>query len=304
MAGGIITTGAHPKALWPGVKNWFGRAYDEYEAQYPDLVEVDTSEKAYEEEVESTGFGLATTKPQGESITYDSDSQGYTARYTPVVYGIGYIVTEEELDDNLYADVSRRRAPDLAFSLRQTKENVVANKYNRAFNASYTGGDGVTLLSTSHPSLAGNWSNKLSTPADFSESACEDLVTQIRQAKNSRGMAIRLQPVSLHVPVQLDFEAHRVLDSVLQNDSANNAINVLRSTKVIPKGVVCNQYFTSDSAWFIRTNARHGLKLFQRKDVAFKMDNDFDTSNAKAKATERYSVGWTDPRALYGSEGV
>jgi hypothetical protein len=304
MAGGIITTGAHPKALWPGVKNWFGRAYDEYEAQYPDLVEELDSDKAYEEEVESTGFGLATVKPQGEAITYDADSQGVTSRYTHVVYGIGYIVTEEELDDNLYADVSKRRAPDLAFSLRQTKENVVANKFNRAFNTSFTGADGKALCVTDHPSLIGNQSNRLTTDADFSESACEDLVTQIRQAKNSRGMAIKLQPVSLHVPVQVDFEAHRVLDSVLQNDTANNAINVLRSQKIIPKGIFCNQYFTNDSAWFIKTNARHGMKLFQRKAVAFKMDNDFDTSNAKAKATERYAVGWTDWRGYFGTQGV
>lgn len=304
MSGGVITTGAHPKALWPGVKNWFGRAYDEYEAQYPDLVDEETSEKAYEEEVESTGFGLATTKPQGESITYDSDSQGYTARYTHVVYGIGYVVTEEELEDNLYADVSRRRAPDLAFSLRQTKENVVANKYNRAFNSSYTGGDGKELLATDHPSLSGSQSNELSTPADLSESSIEDLVTQIRQAKNSRGMAIRLQPKSLVVPVQLDFEAHRILDSVQQSGTANNDINVLRSTKVIPQGIKCNQYLTSDSQWYIRTNARHGMKLFKRRAVVFKMDNDFDTANAKAKATERYAVGWTDWRGLYGSAGV
>lgn len=301
---GIITTGAHPKALWPGVKNWFGRAYDEYEAQYPDLVDTDTSEKAYEEEVESTGFGLATVKPQSESITYDSDSQGYTSRYTPVVYGIGYIVTEEELDDNLYADVSRRRAPDLAFSLRQTKENVVANKYNRGFNSNYAGGDGKELLATDHPSLSGSQANELATAADISEAAIEDLVTQIRQAKNSRGMAIRLQPQSIVVPVQLDFETHRILDSVQQSGSANNDVNVLRSSKIIPKGITCNQYLTSDSAWFIRTNARHGLKLFQRKPVVFKMDNDFDTSNAKAKATERYSVGHTDWRALFGTPGV
>lgn len=300
----VITTGAHPKSLMPGVRNWFGRAYDEYQPQYVELVDVETSDKAYEEEVESTGFGLATTKPQGDSITYDSDAQGYTSRYTPVVYGIGFIVTEEELEDNQYADVSRRRAPDLAFSLRQTKENVVANKYNRAFNSTYAGGDGKELLATDHPSLNGDWSNELATPADFAEQPLEDLLIQIGNAKNSRGMRIRLQAKSLIVPNQLRFEAHRVLMSNKQSGNANNDANAVKDMGIFTKGAAVNNYLTSDSSWFVRTNARHGLKLFQRRAVQLKTDEEFDTSNAKWKATERYAVGHTDPRALYGSAGV
>lgn len=301
---GAITTGLHPKALWPGVKAWFGRAYDEYQPQYTDLVDVETSDKAYEEEVESTGFGLAGIKPQGNSINYDSDSQGYTARYTHVTYGIGYMVTEEELEDDLYADVSKRRAPDLAFALRQTKENVVANKFNRAFNSAYKGGDGKEMIATDHPTLHGDQSNELATAADLSESAIEDMVTQIRQATNARGLKIRLQPVSLHIPTGLEWEANRILMSVLQNDTANNAINVLKATGAIPQGIKPNQYFTSSSAWFIKTNARHGAKLFQRRAVKLERDNDFDTSNAKVKSTERYSVGHSDWRCYYGTPGV
>ena len=303
MNGGIITTGNHPAALWPGVNAFFGRAYDEYEPQYTALVDVETSDKKYEEEVESTGFGLAHVKPESASITYDSDGQGYTARYTHVTYGLGYTVTEEELEDNLYEAVSKRRAPDLAFALRQTKENVVANVYNRATNASYTGGDGVSLGSTSHPTPNGTQSNRLATDADLSEAAIEDMVIQIRQAKNARGMRIKLMPRSLVVPAQLEFEAARILNSVLQNDTANNAVNVLKAMGTIPR-VDVNQYLTSSTRWFIRTNARHGLKLFQRRKVKFENDSEFDTSNAKAKATERYSTGWTDWRAIYMTDGV
>jgi hypothetical protein len=299
-----ITTGLHPKALWPGVLAWFGRAYDEYSPQYVDLVDVETSDKSYEEEVETTGFGMAGIKSQGASINYDSDSQGYTARYTHVTYGIGYMVTEEELEDNQYAEVSKRRAPDLAFALRQTKENVVANKFNRAFNSSYTGGDGVELCSTAHVTMYGNQSNRLATDADLSEAAIEDMIIQIRQATNARGLKIRLQPQSLHIPTNLEFEAYRILNSVLQNDTANNAVNVLKATGALPKGIKSNQYLTDVDAWFIRTNARHGMKLFQRRGVKVAKDNDFDTSNAKVKATERYSVGWSDWRCYYGTPGV
>lgn len=299
-----ITTGLHPKALWPGVKAWFGRAYDEWPAQYTDLVAIETSDKKYEEEVESTGFGMATIKPEGNSLNYDSDSQGYTKRFTHVTYAIGYMVTEEELSDNLYEEVSRRRSPDLAFALRQTKENVAANIFNRAFSTSYLGGDGVEFMATNHPTLNGNQQNELTTPADLSEAAIEDMVILIRQATNARGLKIRLQPRSLHVPTDLEFEAHRILDSILQNDTAQNAVNVLKSTGAIPEGIKVNQYFTSTTAWFIKTNARRGARMYQRWKVRMKKDNDFDTSNAKVKAYERYSVGWADWRGYYGTPGV
>ena len=304
MAGGVITTGSHPKALWPGVHAWFGRAYEEYAPEYVDLVDIETSDKAYEEEVESTGFGLASVKPQGRGFNYDTDSQGYTSRYTHLMYATGYIVTEEELEDNLYAEVSKRRAPDLAYALRQTKENVVALKYIRSSTAGYNGGDGVPLLSASHPTLFGLQSNILANNADLSEAAVEDLCIQIGQTRNARGLVMKLMPETLHVSVGQSFDAHRIMKSVLQADTSQNAINVLRQMNAIPGGIKVNHYFTSDSAWFIRTNARHGLKLFQRRPVKFEKDNDFDTSNAKAKATERYSVGWSDWRALFGTPGV
>ena len=299
-----ITTGAHPKALWPGIKEWFGRTYDEHPEEWVDLFDKETSDKAYEEDVEITSFGLAPVKNQGTSIDYDVESQGQVVRYTHVAYALGYVVTFEELRDDLYEVVSKRRAKMLAFSMRQTKENVGANVYNRAFSSSYTGGDGVSMISTAHPTLSGNQSNQLTTAADFSEAAAEDLCVQIMQAQNNKGLRISLMPESLHVPVQLHFEANRVLKSVLQNDTSNNAINVLRATNVFPKGIKMNHYFTSATAWFIRTNAPAGMKCYERDAIMFDQDNDFDTKNAKAACYERYSMGWSDFRGVFGTAGV
>lgn len=299
-----ITTGAHPKALWPGIKAWFGRTYDEHPEEWVDLFDKETSDKAYEEDVEITSFGLAPVKPQGTAINYDIESQGTVVRYTHVAYALGYVVTFEELRDDLYEVVSKRRSKMLAFSMRQTKENVCANVYNRAFSSSYTGGDGVAMCSSSHPSLSGNQSNLLTTAADISEAAIEDLTVQTMQATNNKGLRISLMPQSLHVPVQTWYEANRIMKSVLQNDSANNAVNVLKAMNVFPKGIKMNHYFTSATAWFIRTNAPEGLKYYERDAIMFDQDNDFDTKNAKAASYERYSVGWSDWRAIFATPGV
>jgi phage major head subunit gpT-like protein len=300
----VITTGNHPKELWPGVAAWFGRQYDEYESQYTKLFDTETSEKNYEEDVQVTGFGLASIKTEGASITYDTETQGFTKRYTHVVYGSGYIVTREELEDSQYEVVSKRRAQAMAFSARQTKENVTANVYNRGFNTAYTGGDGKRLLTTDHPSIAGDWSNVLATAADLSESSLEDMIIQIMGATNDRGLRISLQPKSLIVHRNDWFNANRILKSTLQNDTSNNSINALKATNALPGGIVVNQYLTDSDAWFIRTNAPRGMIYWQRRAYEFKQDNDFDTENAKAKFTERYAVGWTDPRGLYGSAGA
>lgn len=301
---GVITTGNHPKALWPGIKAWWGRSYNEHPMEWPDLFERDGSEKAYEEDVQVTGFGLAPKKPEGSGIAYDSETQGYTSRYTHVAYALGYIVTYEELRDNLYETVSRRRAQALAFSMRQTKETVLANVYNRAFNSAYTGGDGKELLATDHPTLSGNQSNELAVAADLSEASIEDMIIQIMGATNDRGLKISLMPQTLHVPRQLVFKANRILKSTLQNDTANNAINALKATNSLPGGTKVNHYFTDPDAWFIRTNAPRGMIHYDREPASFDQDNDFDTKNAKACSYERYSAGWTDFRGLYGSAGA
>jgi hypothetical protein len=302
---GVINTGAHPKAHWPGVKHFFGRAYDSWQPQWTDLVDVETSDKKYEEEVLSSGFGLATVKPEGDGITYDTDSQGYTARWMHVTYGTGFMVTEEELEDNLYPDLTRKRAPELADALNQTKEYVVANRIaNRAFSSSYPIGDSKALCASDHPSKVGSQSNLLANGADISEAAVEDLVNQIRGAVNDRGMKKKIMPRSLHVSLADDFEAHRIYDSVLQSNSAENNVNVIRTMKVFPEGIKANVYFTSDSNWFIKTNVRNGNKLYQRRAMRIQQDNDFDTANAKTKATERYSVNTGDWRGWYGAQGV
>lgn len=299
-----VTTGQIARLLWPGLNARWGTAYTEHPVEYTDLVDTFTSDKNYEEDQEMTGFGLAPIKTQGASVVYDTAGQGYTTRYTHIAYALGFIITHEALMDNLYEKIGMQRTGSLAFSMRQTKENVVANMYNRATNTNYLGGDGKPLLATDHPSLSGNQSNLLATAADLSEAALEDLAVQIMQATNSRGMKIALMPRSLIVSPALAFEATRILKSAQQNDSANNAINALKSMGLFPEGVKVNHYLTDPDAFYIRTNAPEGLKLFQREAVSFAQDGDFDTSNLKYKAYERYSTGWSDWRALFGSPGA
>ncbi|MFB6449260.1 Mu-like prophage major head subunit gpT family protein [Bradyrhizobium tunisiense] len=300
MPAGTITTGNHPKALWPGMHAFFGTTYGEYKEEWRDLVNVEKSSKNYEEDTLVTGFGQMPVKLEGSGVSYDSETQGFTKRYTHTVWGLGYIVTQEEMEDNLYEAVSKKRIKRLAFSARQTKENIVANVYNRAFNTSYTGGDAKALCVTDHPSTAGNWSNRLSTDADLSEASLEDMMIQIAQAKNDRGHVINLKAMKLIVPSNLMFEAKRILKSDQQNDTANNAINALKGML----DYTVNHYLTDADAWFIKTDCQYGLQLFERRALAFTQDNDFDTENAKAKCTMRFSVGWTDPRSLYATQGA
>jgi hypothetical protein len=298
-----ITTGQIAKLLRPGLNAIWGTKYTEHEKQWLDLVDKSTSEMSYEEDQELLSFGLAPIKPQGESTVYDTTSQGTTTRYSHIAYSLGFVITHEAMMDNLYTKIGTQRTGSLAFSMRQTKENVVANMYNRGFNSAYTGGDGKEMLATDHPSLAGNQSNELATPADLSEASIEDLCIQIMNTVNSRGLKVSIKPRRLIVSTANTFEAARILKSTLQNDTANNAINALRSVGMFPDGVAVNQYLTDTDAWFIRTDAPDGLKLFQREDASFRQDGDFDTDNLKYKAYERYSSGWTDWRGVFGSAG-
>lgn len=301
---GIITTASHPKALWPGIKAWWGQVYDEHKEEYSQLFDSDTSSMNYEEDVQLTGFGLAPVKSEGSGVAYDSEIQGFTTRYTHVAYALGYIVTKEELDDNLYEQVSRRRSAALAMSFRQTKENVGANIYNRAFNGTYLGGDGVALCSTAHPNTSGGtFANTPTVAADLSEASLEDALTAIMGFQNDRGLLINVMPRSLVVARQNWWNANRIMKSAYTPSTANNAVNVLVATNALPEGIVMNHYLTSPNAWFVRTNIQNGLKYYSRVGIQFDQDNDFDTMNAKAKGYERYSFGWTDPRAIYGVNG-
>ena len=301
---GIITTASHPKALWPGIKAWWGQVYDEHPEEYSKLFDSDTSRQNYEEDVQLTGFGLAPVKSEGAGVAYDSEIQGFTTRYTHVAYALGYIVTKEELDDNLYEQVSRRRAAALAMSFRQTKENIGANIYNRAFNSTYKGGDGVELCSTAHPNTSGGtFANTPTVAADLSEASLEDALTALMGFQNDRGLLINVMPRSLIVARQNWWNANRILKSAYTPSTANNAVNVLVATNALPEGIVMNHYLTSPNAWFVRTNIQNGMKYYSRVGIQFDQDNDFDTMNAKAKGYERYSFGWTDPRAIYGVNG-
>jgi hypothetical protein len=299
----VIATGNHPKALWPGVNSWFGAKYDEHEAQYTKLFDMKSSNKNFEELVQQTGFGLAPVKPEGSGTAYDSHQQGYTARGTNVAYSLGYIVTREELADNLYEEVSMRRAGSLAFSMAQTRENVGANIYNRVITAGYTGGDGVVLGSTAHPSVSGNQSNILATAADLSEASLEDLTIQIMDALDPKGLKISLRPKCLVIPTALVYDAQRILKSNLRVGTADNDTNALKLVGAIPE-IVVNNYLTDADAWFIRTNAPDSLVWFDREAVQFSKDTDFDTDNAKAKGYMRFIPFWGDWRGLYSSSGA
>ena len=303
---GLITTASHPKALWPGIKQWWGQTYDEHQVEYTDLFDSETSTMNYEEDVQLTGFGLVPQKPEGAGVQYDSEVQGFTTRYTHIAYALGYIVTKEELDDNLYEQVSRKRAAALAMSFRQTKENVAANVYNRAFSNTYAGGDSVSLANTAHPNTSGGtWSNRPTVDVDLSEAALEDAIIAIMGLQNDRGLLINIMPRTLIIPRQQVFNAQRILHSSYQTGNANNDINVIKSGNYIPGGFKVNHYLTSPNAWFIRNTipGKTGMKYYERVGMQFDQDNDFDTMNAKAKGYERYSFGWSDPRAIWGVNG-
>lgn len=305
MAGGIINTGTHPKALWPGVHAFWGQTYAEHATEYTDLFDQLESGQAYEEDVQITGFGLAPTKAEGASVSYDSEAQGPVQRYSHLAYALGYKVTFEEIRDNLYESVSMRRAKANAFSILQTIETVCAGIYNDGFTgALYLNADGQTLISTAHVNTTGGtYSNRLSPDADLSEASLEDICVQIMGVQNDRGLLINVMPSSLHISRQEWFNANRILKSVLQSESASNNINVLKATNAFPGGIKMNHYFTSAHAWFVRTNCQNGMQQFWRDRPQFDQDNDFDTKNAKAATYMRFSVGNTDPRAIFGSNG-
>jgi hypothetical protein len=299
-----INTGSHPKALWPGVKAFFGKTYAEKPLTADMVFDNFTSDKAYEEYVEETGFGLAPVKPEGASISYDTDAQGFVSRLVNVTYALGAKVTMEAIDDNQYENVAKSKAKKLARSMRQTKENVFANILNRAFTAGFNGGDGVELCSTLHPTLDGVQSNELAVAADLSEASLEDMLILIRGFKDSRGLRIQAKGVKLIVPSQLEFTATRIMSSVNQSGTANNDINAIRATGMLPGGIVVWDYLTDPDAFFIKTDVDTGLIRQQRKAMAFMQDNEFDTSNACMKAMERFAGGWADWRGVVGSPGV
>ena len=305
MAGGVINTGSHPKALWPGVYAWWGQTYAEHEEEYSDLFDVVDSGQAYEEEVQVTGFGLAPLKTEGGPLTYDYEIQGPVQRYTHLAYALGYKVSMEELEDNLYGKVSYGRAESNAFSIRQTVENLGAAVYNDAFTGNvFQFGTAQALCTTTQPNTTGGtFANALSPGADLTEASLEDMCILAMGLPTDRGLLVSIMPLSLHIARQEWFNANRILKSVLQSGNSNNDPNILKMTNAFPKGIKLNHYFTAPHAWFVRTNCKNGLKWFWRKRPVFDQDNDYDTKNAKAATVFRASAGAADPRCILGSNG-
>lgn len=303
-----ITTGSFAKALWPGIAKWYGETYAEWPVEHTALFDQETSQKAFEQIVGISGFGLAVEKAQGSGITYDTASQAFITTATHKTYALGFILTEEAIDDNQYniAALGKRDAKALAFSMRQTMEILAANVYNRAFNSSYTFGDAKELCATDHPLFAGGtFANELSTSADLSEASLEQACIDISNFENDRGLKISVLPQSLIISTDNAFEATRILQSQLQNDSANNAVNALRVMGAVPKGVKVNHYLTDSDAWFLRTNCPAGMLQYNRKPTTFApVENDFDTGNAKFKASFRVVFTCGDPRGIFGSPGA
>lgn len=300
----VINTGSFAAALYPGINKWYGKAYDEFPVEWTSLFDQFTSKRNYEEEVGISSFGLAAIKPEGSSISYDTEQQAFVTRYVMFTVGKGFIVTREMFEDDQYNVVGERRARGLAFAMRQTKENHAANVYNRATNSSYTGGDGLELVSTAHVNLAGGtWSNESSTSAALSEAALEQAHIDIAAWRDDRGLRIAVRPKTLIIPTSLMFEANRILKGTEQYGTAERNINAMKAMGLVPE-IKVNHYLSSTTRWFLRTDAPDGMKYFNRRDEQFDVDNDFDTENAKFKATARYVFGWTDPRGIYGSDGA
>lgn len=301
---GVISRNSFAKMLWPGLNAVYGKTYNDYETQYTMLFDTQTSSKAYEEDLGVVGLGLAQRKTEGEAVTYDEENQAYLTRYMHYVFALGFIVTREEFEDNQYGYYGKQRSAGLARSLRQTKEINGANVYNRAFTAGYVGGDGVTLCNASHPNYSGGtWSNMPSVAVDLSEAALEQAAIDISKWTDDRGLKIKVLPRQLIIPVDLQFEAERILKSPYRVGTADNDVNAIKSMGFF-QNISVNHYLTDTNAWFIRTDCPDGMKHFQRRAMEFGIDNDFDTENAKYKASERYSFGWTNPRAIYGTAGA
>jgi hypothetical protein len=302
MAGGIETRSNLPRALWPGVKTWFGQDYNDHPQFVDKMFDIRSSDMAFEEDVELTGFGLIATKNEGGPISYDAMKQGYTSRYTHVSYALGFIVTREEFDDNVYRKVGAQRSRALSRSFRVSREIIGANVLNNGFTASGNA-DGVALFSTAHPTPAGTQSNRLATDADFSESAVEDMVKLMAQAKDSSGLPIAITPRRIIAGTDYMFEVERLMKSVSRVGTADNDINALRSMGLFTGEPIINPYLTDSDAWFVTTDAQDGLIGYNRTPLEIRRDNDFDTLNLKVAGFTRYSFGYTDWRGVYGTPG-
>jgi Mu-like prophage major head subunit gpT len=302
---GPVNTGSYPKALWEGVKAWWDSAASSAPQFAPLLFKKETSTKNYEEYVQSVGPGIAVVKPEGQPISYDGMQQGFVTRGTNVAYGLGIITTHEELKDNLYMKLTKNRTLKLRRAFDETRNINAANVYNRAFTAGYNGGDGVTLLSVSHPNFSGGtWQNKLAVDSALSQAALEDMLILMMQAKDDKGYIEPLMGDKLVVHPYNKFNADRILGTPKQVGSNNNDINPINVQSLLSGGAVVCPYLTGSGPWFITTNAQEGLIWQEREGLDIWEDNDADTRNFKVGAYERYTFLWVNPRGLYGSNAA
>lgn len=302
---GPINTGSYPKALWEGVKAWWDSAASSAPQYSPLLFKKETSTKNYEEYVQSVGPGIAVVKPEGSPISYDGMQQGFVTRGTNVAYGLGIITTHEELKDNLYMKLTKQRTMKLRRAFDETRNINGVNVYNRAFNTSYKGGDGVSLLNTAHPNFSGGtWQNKLSVDSALSQAALEDMFILMMQSKDDKGYIEPLMGDKLVVHPYNKFNADRIVGTSKAVGNNNNDINPINTQNLLPGGVVVCPYLTSTGPWFIKTNADEGLIWQEREALEIWEDNDADTRNFKVGAYERYTFLWVNPRGLFGSNAA
>ena len=296
------------KELEPGLNALFGMSYDSYENEYEDIFVIEDSNRAFEEEVLITGFGSAPLKSEGQGVQFDNASESYSARYTHDTVALAFALTEEAVEDNLYDSLGKRYVKALAKSMSNTKEVKGADVLNNAFSSSFTGGDGKALIATDHPlSGGGSAANRATTMADLNEASLEDNLIDISTFTDDRGLTISVQADKIIVPPQLVFVADRILNSQQRTGTADNDINAIRNTGVMPGGYSVNHYLTDPDAYFILTSvnsAGEGLKMFQRSPMETSMEPDFSTGNIRYKARERYSFGFSDWRGIFGSQGA
>ena len=292
------------KELLPGLNALFGLEYARYGEEHKEIYETETSERSFEEETKLSGFSAAPVKNEGQSIAYDNAQEAWTTRYNHETIALGFSITEEAIEDNLYDSLSARYTKGLARAMAYTKQVKAAAVINNGFSANFTGGDGVALFSTAHPLVSGGTnSNRPSTAADLNETSLEAAVIQIAGWTDERGLLIAAKPTKLIVPPGLMFVATRLLETNLRVGTTDNDVNALKNNGSIPGGYTVNHFLTDTNGWYLTTDVPNGLKHFVRTPLSNGMDGDFDTGNVRYKSRERYSFGWSDPLGIFGSPG-
>jgi hypothetical protein len=292
------------KELLPGLNALFGLEYARYGEEHKEIYETEKSERSFEEETKLSGFSAAPVKNEGSAIQYDNAQEAFTARYNHETIALGFSITEEAVEDNLYDSLSARYTKALARAMSYTKQVKAASVLNNGFSSSYLGGDGVALFSTAHPLVSGGTnSNRPSTNADLNETSLENAVIQIAAWTDERGLLIAAKPRKLIIPPALMFVATRLLETNLRVGTTDNDINALKNNGAIPEGYTVNHFLTDTNGWFLTTDVPNGLKHFERTPLSNSMDGDFDTGNVRYKSRERYSFGWSDPLGVFGSPG-